>query len=143
VTTTAGPFFDAAREGFLAIERCSACGKEQFALAGRSAAIERCRHCAAPDPEWVRASGTGVLISYTIVPVRSSDGPPSERVAGIIELVEGPWIHAAIVAEPDVLRPGLAMIVDFPGEDANLPAPLFWRVAPDEVSAGGTPTLPE
>lgn len=80
----AQPFFDAARDHRLLIQRCGACGSHQFYPR------KICTTCGAADPEWVEASGRGKVHTYTVVhrgmPGWRESGP---YVAAIIELEEG------------------------------------------------------
>jgi uncharacterized OB-fold protein len=86
------PFWEAAREHRLVLQRCSACGAYQF--------YPRpfCIACDRDDAlEWVDASGTGTVYSAVTVhmPV-SEDLDPPYQVA-IVELAEGPRITSNIV----------------------------------------------
>lgn len=119
----AAPFYEGARRGVLMIQRCGRCGKFQFALPGRTAGIGRCRTCGTAAPEWVPSSGGGVLVSHTMIPDR--DDRPA-RLAGIVQLNEGPWVHAAIEADPEGLRAGVPMAAGFSDDPGlGVPVPVF------------------
>jgi uncharacterized OB-fold protein len=67
------PFWDAARDGKLLIQRCRACATAYF--------YPRpfCPSCWSDDVAWEEASGRAVLYTYSIV--RRNDLPPfTERV---------------------------------------------------------------
>jgi uncharacterized OB-fold protein len=121
-------FFAGAREGVLMIQRCRVCGSHQFALPELAAAVRFCRTCTAPRPPWVAAQGTGIVVSLTVIPGRRrpDGGTPPPRVAGIVELVEGPWVHAAIDSGPDTLAVGQAVRAGFAdGLEPDRPVPVF------------------
>jgi hypothetical protein len=91
----AQPFFDAAREHRLVIQRCSACGKYQFYPR------KMCVHCGSVDLEWIEASGRGTVHTFTVVhrgiPGWVEDGP---YVAAVIDLDEGVRMTSNIVDCP-------------------------------------------
>jgi uncharacterized OB-fold protein len=89
------PFFDAAKENKLLIQKCGSCGKYQFYPR------KLCKHCGSPDVEWVEASGKGVVHTYTVIhrgmPGWREEGP---YVAAIVELDEGARMTTNIVDCP-------------------------------------------
>src|SRR6201999_2779518 len=94
-----------------------------FGSAGRDAGVGRCRTCAVPRPPWVGAAGDGTLVSFTVLPGRNGSPP---RVAGIVELSEGPWVYAGIDADPAVLAVGLSVRAGFAaGLEPDRPVPVF------------------
>ena len=86
------PFFDAAREGRLLIQKCAACGRYQFYPR------KICVHCGSLDVEWADASGRGVVHTFTVVhrgmPGWREEGP---YVAAIVQLDEGVRMTTNIV----------------------------------------------
>ncbi len=60
VTEETAPFWDAAREGRVVVERCTACGAHGFPPRGI------CRSCRGREMEWVEVTGPGVVYSYTV-----------------------------------------------------------------------------
>ena len=89
-------YWDAAGEGRLLIQRCRACGEHQFYPRGH------CVHCFGSDLEWVRASGTGRLHTFSVV-YRTSDPTLAEDlpyVFAIVELDEGPRLTVNVVDTP-------------------------------------------
>lgn len=60
VTEEAAPFWDAARDGRLLIEGCSACGAESFPPRGI------CRRCRSRATSPVEVTGRGVVYSFTV-----------------------------------------------------------------------------
>lgn len=91
------PYWDAAKQGKLLIQRCNDCAQHYFY------ARPLCSHCLSRNVEWVEASGRGTLHTYVISmrPGRSAPLPPPYIVA-IIELDEGPRMMSNLVGvEPD------------------------------------------
>jgi len=86
------PYFDAAAEGELKIQRCLDCGKPFF--------YPRpcCPFCASDALEWITTSGRGTLYSYTInhrpAPGFEQDAP---YAIAVVQLSEGPRMMANIV----------------------------------------------
>jgi uncharacterized OB-fold protein len=106
------PFFDAARENKLLIQRCPSCGKHQFYPR------KICKHCGSPDVEWVEASGRGVVHTYTVIhrgmPGWREEGP---YVAAIVELAEGARMTTNIVdCAPDDVSIDMPVAVKFVDE---------------------------
>ena len=92
------PFFDAAREGRLLIQQCTACGEHQFYPR------KICIHCGSPDVEWVEASGTGTVHTFTVIHQQGMPGWRDEvpYVAAIIDLEEGVRMTSNVVeCRPD------------------------------------------
>lgn len=116
------PFWDAAAEGRLLIQRCSACGEHQF--------YPRpfCKACWSEDVEWVEASGRGTVYTFSVV--RRNDLPPfGDRVPyvpAIIDLDEGPRMMSEVVdVDPEAVEVGQAVVVDFRELDEERKRPVF------------------
>jgi uncharacterized OB-fold protein len=95
ITPEAAPYWEAARQGRLLLQRCRACGAVRF--------YPRllCPTCSSDDAEWVEASGRGRVHSFTVI-----HRPPAPAFAGrvpyvvaLIDLDEGPRMMANIVGE--------------------------------------------
>lgn len=116
-----GPFWQAAREGRLLIQRCDRCGEHQWYPRAH------CVHCGG-EPAWVEASGRGVVHTYTVVrrttnPEFADDLP---YVFAIVQLDEGVRMASRIVDVPaDEVRCELAVRVVFPPGDDETPLPCF------------------
>jgi uncharacterized OB-fold protein len=120
-------FFEGARNGLLLIQCCERCGHYQFALAGRSAAVGRCRACTAQNPPWVATRGVATLVSYTVLHGRPHDDSVApSKVAGIAELIEGPWVHGVIDAAASQLEVGMPLTVGITSvTNEKIPVPIF------------------
>jgi uncharacterized OB-fold protein len=107
------PYWDAAREHRLLIQRCSACGEHVFYP--RAA----CPHCHDARLEWVEASGRGTVYSFTVA--RRPAGPwfadKTPYVVALVELEEGPRLLGTLRVEPEAARVGQRVRVAF--EDAS------------------------
>lgn len=106
---TSEPFFAAAAEGRLLVQRDPVDGRFIF--------YPRARVPGHPDrvPEWVEASGTGTLYSFTVV-MRSLH-PQFRSVPftiALVDLAEGVRMTSWIVdTPPEALRCGMALRVAF------------------------------
>jgi uncharacterized OB-fold protein len=96
-TPESAPYWLAAREGRLLIQRCDDCGRHFFYPR------PLCPHCLSRAVRWVEASGKGTLHTFSINH-RAPRGFPAKGpyVVGIVELEEGPRMMTNIVGvEPD------------------------------------------
>jgi uncharacterized OB-fold protein len=116
------PFWDAAKEGILLVQRCDACGAAQH--------YPRvlCASCWSDQVRWEAAVGRGTLYTYSTVFM--NDLPPfSARlpyVVAAVDLEEGPRIMTRIVgAAPEELRIGMAVLVDFEIISDDVTVPVF------------------
>lgn len=110
-------FWAATTEGKLLVQRCPNCGEFQFYP--RTV----CTHCGERDPEYVEASGMGEVFSYTVchVPGAPGFGDRTPYAVAIVELDEGPRMTAHVTSDPDAVKVGARVSVD------------FWRVS-DEAA---------
>jgi uncharacterized OB-fold protein len=103
------PYWAAAHEGRLVVQRCTTCGHTQ--LYPR----DRCLVCRGPV-EWVEASGRGTVYSFTVI--RQNYSRPFRDwipyVVALVDLEEGPRVMTNIVeCEPDAVRIGMAVRARF------------------------------
>ncbi len=120
------PFFDAAREQRLIVQRCSACHEHQFYPR------KICVHCGSPDVDWVDASGKGTVHTYTVIHRQGMPGWRDEvpYVAAIIELDEGVRMTTNVVeCSPEQVSIGMPVEVTFVDE-GPLVLPRFRPAAP-------------
>lgn len=108
-TPTSAPYFDAAREGRLRLQKCS---RDGFFFYPRS----RCPECLGDDLVWEDVSGRGRVYSYTVDRV-GLDPAQRERlplVVAIVELEEGPRLTANIVGcSPEEVSIGMPVEASF------------------------------
>ena len=79
------PFWQHLRNGELRLQRCAACGTY------RHPPGPRCTHCRSGEAEWVPASGTGEVWSYTVChpPVLPAFAAHTPYAAVVVRLDEG------------------------------------------------------
>ncbi|HXY91584.1 MAG TPA: OB-fold domain-containing protein [Acidimicrobiia bacterium] len=106
-------FFDGTARGELMVKQCSACGHHL-----RPDSIS-CSKCYGNELLWTRASGRGTLVSWIVVHGAEQEPP----VVGLVELDEGPWLHARLVdVDTATLAVGDAFVVDFePAGEERIP----------------------
>ena len=104
------PYWEAAGEGRLALQRCLNCGEHQF--------YPRpfCLACRGSELEWVQATGRGRLHTFSVVH-RTADRAFAGDVPyafGVVELDEGPRLTVNVVDTPlEELRCDLPVRVVF------------------------------
>ena len=108
-------FFDAAAEDRLVIRECSGCGQ---ALPPEAVV---CTTCAGTSLDWVPVGGTGVLASYTVVHRAPHPAYRVPYTIGIVELDEGPWIHARVKAEAPAVGMRVQATFRHPEEGESFP----------------------
>ena len=102
-------YWQAAHDGRLLVQRCTACGNAQ--LYPR----DRCRRCRGAV-EWVEASGRGTVYSFTVI--RQNYARPFRDqipyVVALVDLEEGPRCMTNIVGcAPEDVRIGLPVRATF------------------------------
>jgi uncharacterized OB-fold protein len=109
-TEDSAPFWEAAHEGELRMQKCGDCGHVRFPPS------LLCARCLSEKSEWVRLSGRGAVYSWILIhqsqhPAFNADTPYN---VAIVELEEGPRLHTNIVDCPnDRIRIGLPVQVVF------------------------------
>ncbi len=115
------PYWDAAKERRLLIQRCQDCHRAIFYP--RSI----CPHCASDRVAWIAASGRGTVYSYTVVhraPAAFVGDVP--YVVALIELEEGVRLMSNIVGcSPSDVRIGGAVTVVFDDVTPEVTLPKF------------------
>ncbi len=94
VTPEMAPFWEAARQHRLVVQRCTKCGSYRFP------ARDLCSGCLGRDSEWVAASGRGVVFSRAIMHQVYHPGFAAEVPYAIVvvELEEGARMLSNVVA---------------------------------------------
>lgn len=94
------PFWAAADEGRLLIQRCETCGHHQF--------YPRpfCLACEDGEVAWVEATGGGVVYSLTTVHLRVIEALEPPYLVALVELDEGPRLLARLVDDEGAPLPG-------------------------------------
>jgi uncharacterized OB-fold protein len=118
------PFFAAAKEHRLVVQRCSGCGALRFPPR------ELCSSCLSTGADWVEVSGRGELFSYNVMhqiyhPAFAADVP---YAVVVVKLAEGPKIISNLVDCPvDEIRLGMPVEVVFAPATADIVLPKFRR----------------
>lgn len=117
------PFWDAAKQHKLMIQRCKTCSQHYFYPR------PLCPHCLSRDVEWVEVSGRGKLHTFVInhrAPRKAPMPPPF--ILAIVELDEGPRMMTNIVGtdpDPAKLPFDAAVEVVFDDITAEITLPKF------------------
>jgi hypothetical protein len=116
------PFYEAASEERLIVQRCAECGATRFP------AVQTCSSCLASDMRWIETKGIGEVFSFVIMhqiyhPWFADKTP---YVVAQIKLDEGPRILSTVIdVEPDEVRIGMAVEVAFQKCSDEISLPVF------------------
>ena len=116
------PFWEAARQHELLIQRCSNCRGHVFYPR------YNCTHCGSRDLEWVKASGRGKVYTFTVArrPTHPAFADRGPYVIAIVELEEGPRLTTNIVdCHPDSVRIDMPVEVTFEDVNEEVSLPVF------------------
>ena len=128
-TPTSAPYFDAAREGRLSLQKCPRGG---FFFYPRS----RCPHCLQDDWSWEDVSGKGMVYAFTTdrFGLDPAQRPQLPLVVAIVELAEGPRLTTRIVGcTPEEVEVGMPVEVTF--EDVGKETLIHFQPADSAGSA--------
>ncbi len=128
VDAESAPYWEAAREHRLVLQRCTACDRHVF----YPRAV--CPHCHGGPLEWVDASGRGVVHSFTVAhrPAGPAFAGHTPYVVVLVDLDEGPRMLSNLhVDDVALVRVGQRVVVAF--EDlGDVTLPVF-EIAPGEA----------
>ena len=134
VTEETAPFWAAAAQGRLLVERCAECGAEQFPPRGM------CRSCRGRDLGFAEVGGPGVVYSFT---VNYQRWLPGLEVPYAVVLVEFPGRPGVRVAgrlrgcPPEQAFIGMAVEVGFEPGPGGFAIPSFVAVPGFEAVSDG------
>lgn len=125
ITPETEVFWDATTDGELLLRRCPDCDTVYHYPR------TLCPNCLNDDTEWIEASGTGVVYSYTVTrQTRGEYGDSTPYVLAYVELEEGPRIMTNIVGcDPDDVTVGQKVKVVFDDVDEDV---ALYRFTPQE-----------
>lgn len=124
VDEVTAPFWAAAAEGRLIVQRVTATGALQWPPRGFAAATLR------PGVEWVQVSGRARVSTFSVVHRSTHAAPPVPYVLAVVELDEGPSMVTRLVdVEPGAVQIGMAVAVAFEPVGDGVALPVF-RPAP-------------
>lgn len=115
-------YWDACRQHELLIQRCSECGTHQF--------YPRifCTSCSSRAVEWVRASGHGKVLTWTVVHRAVSEAYAADvpYTIALVELQEGPVMMSKVSScESEPVYSGMAVEVSFEDWSDQVSMPVF------------------
>lgn len=118
----ARPFWEAARQRKLVLQRCNACS--------RTIHYPRvaCPHCGADDLGWYEASGKGTIYSYTVVEANAPSAFVADipYVVAVIRLTEGVQLLSNVVdCNPQELCCDMPVEVTFERLNEEFTLPKF------------------
>jgi uncharacterized OB-fold protein len=122
VTPELAPYFEAARRGELAVQRCRDCGTHRFPPR------ELCSHCLGRDSDWVAVSGRGEVFSFNVMHQVYHPGFAAEvpYAVVLVQLEEGPRIVSNLAGvPPGEIRIGMPVRVTFEAVSDEITLPKF------------------
>jgi uncharacterized OB-fold protein len=120
------PFFAAAREHRLVVQRCEGCGALRFPPR------ELCSGCLSTAARWIQVSGRGEIFSYNVMhqiyhPAFAAEVP---YAVVVVKLAEGPKMISNLVdCPPGEIRIGMPVEVVFEPASPEITLPKFRRAA--------------
>lgn len=121
-TDVTKPYWEAAKEGKLVIQKCTDCGEHQFYPR------PYCMSCGSQQIEWVAASGKGTIYTFTINhrPANEYMKDKTPYVVAAIDLDEGVRMLANILdCEPKQVKIGQRVKVTFEKASDDITLPQF------------------
>jgi uncharacterized OB-fold protein len=121
-TPVSAPYWQAAREGRLVVQRCDDCAHAQ--LYPRML----CTRCGSERLGFRDASGRGRVKSFTVIrrAVSAAYEPDVPYVVALIELAEGPTLMSNVVGcAPESVRIGAPVRVRFDAWTPEVTVPVF------------------
>ncbi len=120
VTPELKPFFDAARNHQLAVQKCDNCGKLRFPAA------PLCLSCDSDKASWVAVSGRGQVFSFTIMHRAYHPAFKAPYALAVIELSEGVKMTSNVIGiEPSKVKCGMPVEVVFDKLSDEVTLPRF------------------
>lgn len=124
ITPLTEPFWTAAREHRLLLQRCAACGRHQFPPE------PGCTHCGGENLSWVEASGRARLYSWTVChpPLLPYFAERAPWPVAAVELEEGPRLVSRLPDVPlDEYAFDMPLVAGFEDVDAETALVVFRR----------------
>jgi uncharacterized OB-fold protein len=119
-TALSEPFWEACRDRRLTVQRCQDCGKHVFLPQSF------CPNCLSRSLSWVQASGTGSVVTYTVVWRPQTPAFEVPYVIAVVRLDEGVEMLTNLVdAEPEQVSIGARVRVAFADVAEHTTLPFF------------------
>ena len=126
ITTEAKPFWDAAAQQKLIIQRCKNC--QSWVWTPRPS----CNECGSEKIEWTQVNGKGEIYSFTVIrqvvgrAASQAFEPDIPYVIAWVDLAEGPRLITNIVGCPvDAVKLGMKVAVQFEQASEKIWLPKF------------------
>jgi hypothetical protein len=120
VTRELKPFFDAAREHKLVVQKCGKCGALRFP------AGPLCLACDSDQASWVPVSGRGEVFSFTIMHRAYHPAFKTPYTLAVIELKEGVKVTSNVIdIEPSKVKCGMLVEAVFEKLSDEVTLPKF------------------
>jgi hypothetical protein len=116
------PFFAAAKQGQLVVQRCASCGLDRFPPR------EVCSRCWSRDATWAPVSGRGEVYSFYLMHQVYHPGFASEvpYVVVLVQLEDGPRVLSNLVGcTREEIRVGMPVEVTFEDVSEDVALPKF------------------
>jgi uncharacterized OB-fold protein len=116
------PWWEAAREHRLLVQRCAACGSTRLPPA------PLCSGCRSTDSEWKQVSGRGELYTYTVVHRPIAAGQALPWVIAVVALEDAGglrMISNVVGASPEELAIGMPLELVWEDMGPELSVPRF------------------
>jgi uncharacterized OB-fold protein len=126
VTPLTEPFWAAAREGRLVVQRCEACHAHQFPPE------VACTHCGAPNLAWTPVSGRATLYSWTVAhpPLLPYFAERAPWPVVAVQLEEGPRLVTNLLDVPvEEYEFGMPLVAEFEPVSDDVTLVVFRREA--------------
>ncbi len=119
-TVESAPYWDGCRAGELRYRRCAGCGLAVFEPR------PICPRCHGTDLPWRTSSGRGTVYSWSVVWRPQTPAFRVPYAPAIIRLDEGfDMVSAVVGCEPEEIRAGLPVEVEFHAVDDVITLPFF------------------
>lgn len=119
------PFWAAAKDNRLLLQRCVTTGRHQWFPRARSI------HARGGDVEWVESRGRGRVETFSVVVRSFYPALPAPYVLAVVHLEEDVSLTTLVVdADPDAIRIGMPVEVTFRILDGDQPVPCFRPAGP-------------
>jgi len=122
VTEETAPFWEAAAEGRLVVERCTDCGAESFPPRGI------CRRCRSREVGWAEVAGPGTVHSFTVNHQRWLPDLEVPYAVVLVEFADHPGVRVVgrlRGCEPAEVAIGMAVDVGFEEGPGGVAVPSF------------------
>jgi len=116
------PWWQAAAEHRLVVQRCMACGRTRLPPA------PVCAACRSTEADWREVPGRGEVYTYTVVHRPIAAGQPLPTVIAVIALEEAGGVRMIsnlVEVEPEAVRIGMPVELVWEDMSADLAIPRF------------------